>query len=635
MKRHYSDGRIPTLEVALTENMNADELKKLAKHTNQKIPTRKADIAAVIKRYLDGERLNAVWQGLDDLQRAAVAEVVHSSSTHFLADRFAAKYGRSPDWGSTDKYGYRRNPSPLAFFFCGGVMPDDLKARLEAFVPKPVAAEVEALSELPAAYDLPWSRWNSKTRTQEKGTEKVPLAVHQTELTAQRELLSVLRLIDSGKVSVSDKTRRPSAATIKHITSVLEGGDYDPVLPVKSKWEDENAGPIRAFAWPLIVQAGGLAQLSGSKLQLTKAGRYALSQPAGETLHRLWSKWIDTTIIDELSRVDCVKGQTGKGKRGLTALSSRRGAIADTLSECPADSWISTNEFHRFVCASGNDFAVSRNAWDLYICEKQYGSLGYEGGEQILDERYLLAFLLEYAATLGVIDVALIPPAGARYNYGGLWGTDELAYLSRYDGLMYFRITALGAYCLGVETTYQPAPVETKPVLSILPNLEIIAIGAELDQGDRIALNTYATQVSDLVWRLDQAKLLAAVQEGRPIDEAREFLTARSSVAIPDTVARLLDDVVERSTKVQDQGLARLVECADSALAALIANDSRTRKHCMLAGERHLVVPASSEAAFKRTLREVGYLVAMAEVKPAKPRRKASGKKSVSRSVGD
>jgi hypothetical protein len=613
MKRYYSDGSIPTLEVALIEHMNADDLKKLAIHTNQKIPTRKADIAAVIERYLDGERLKAVWQGLDDLQRAAVAEVVHSSSTHFLADRFAAKYGRSPDWGTADKYGYRRNPSPLAFFFYGGVMPDDLKARLKTFVPKPAAVKIKTLSELPAAYDLPWSRWNPKTRTKEKGTDEVPLAVHQTELTAQRELLSILRLIDSGKVSVSGKTRRPSAVTITAITNVLEGGDYYPVLPVKSKWHDENTGPIRAFAWPLLVQAGGLAQLSGSKLQLSKAGRKALSEPAAKTLHKLWSKWIDTTLLDELSRIECIKGQTGKGKRGLTALSSRRDAIADTLAACPPGSWISTDEFRRFACASGNDFTVSRNAWDLYIVEKQYGSLGYEGGKQILDERYLLAFLLEYAATLGVIDVALIPPAGVRNNYSGLWGTDDLVYFSRYDGLMYFRITALGAYCLGAETGYQAAPVQTRPVLSVLPNLEVTAIGSELDQGDRIALDTYAIQVSDLVWRLDQAKLLAAVEEGRPIDEIREFLTARSRVAIPATVARLLDDVAARSTRIRDQGLARLVECTDPVLAALIANDSRTRKHCMLAGERHLVVPASSEAAFKRTLRDVGYLVAMGE----------------------
>jgi len=52
----------------------------------------------------------------------------------------------------------------------------------------------------------------------------------------------------------------------------------------------------------------------------------------------------------------------------------------------------------------------------------------------------------------------------------------------------------------------------------------------------------------------------------------------------------------------------------------LISNDSRTRKHCMRAGERHLVVPASSEAAFKRTLREVGYLLSMGESRPAKNR---------------
>lgn len=634
MKRYHADGGILTLEVALSEYMNADELKQLAKHTKQKIPTRKADIAAVIMRHLDGERLEQVWQSLDELQRVAVAEVVHSSSTEFLADRFHAKYGRDPNWATADKYGHRRRTSPLGFFFYDGVMPDDLKARLEAFVPKPAAAKIKTLAELPVAYDLPYSRWNSKARTKEEGTEEVPLSVHQAELIAQRELLSVLRLVDSGKVKVSEKTRRPSAATVKTITSILEGGDYYPVIAVKSKWDDENAGPIRAFAWPLIVQAGKLAQLSGSKLQLTKAGRKALSQPAAETLRNLWAKWNDTTIIDELSRVECVKGQTGKGKRGLTAASARRDAIADTLAECPAGAWISTDEFFRFVRASGNDFTVTRNAWNLYICELQYGSLGYENGERILEERYLLGFLLEYAATLGLVDVALIPPAGARDNYGSLWGTDELVYFSRYDGLMYFRITPLGAYCLGAELAYEPPPVETKPVLSVLPNLEVAAIGAELEQGDRIALDTYAIQVSDLVWRLEQDKLLAAVEEGRPISEVREFLTARSGVAIPDTVTRLLDDVADRSAKIHDRGLARLIECADPALAALIANDSRTRKHCLLAGERHLVVPASSEAAFKRTLREVGYLVAIGEARPAKPRRKAARKKATLQSAG-
>ncbi|OFW65656.1 MAG: hypothetical protein A2Y74_04050 [Actinobacteria bacterium RBG_13_63_9] len=622
MKRYQVDGGIPTLAAALSEHMLSEDLKRLAALTKEKLPTRKADLAAVIMRHLDGERLRTVWQCLDELQRAAVAEVVHSSATQFLADRFRAKYGRDPNWGTTDKNGYQRSPSALGFFFYGNVvMPADLKERLKAFVPPPAEVKIETLAELPAAYVLPFSRWNSKTKTEEKGTEEVPLTVRETQRTAQRELLSVLRLVDAGKVAVSDKTRRPLSTTIDAITSMLEGGDYYPRLPVSSKWHDENAGPIRAFAWPLLIQAGGLAQLSGSKLQLTKAGRKALAEPAAETIRTIWTKWEDTTIIDELSRIDCVKGQTGKGKRGLTAVSSRRVAIADTLAECPVGGWISIDEFFRFLRALGNDFAVTRNAWNLYISELQYGSLGYEGGGRILEERYLYCLLLEYAATLGLIDVALIPPAHARGDYHDLWGTDDLAYFSRYDGLMYFRVTPLGSYCLGAESGYQPTPVEVKPVLRVLPNLEIAAIGAELEQGDRLALDAYATKVSDLVWQLDAGKLLAAIEEGRSVDEIREFLAARSGAPIPDTVARLLADVADRSAKVHDRGLARLIECADPALAALISNDSRTRKHCMRAGERHLVVPASSEAAFKRTLREVGYLLAMGEARPAKNRR--------------
>ena len=622
MKRHHVDGSIPTLEVALSEHMTADGLRRLAALTREKLPTRKGDLAAVIIRHLEGERLRTVWQGLDELQRAAVAEVVHSGSTQFLADRFHAKYGRAPNWGTPDKYGDHRSASSLGFFFYGkGVMPADLKDRLKAFVPPPTEARIKTLDQLPANYDRPFERWNSKTKTTEKGTEPVTLTAHESERVAQRELLSVLRLVDAGKVAVSDKTRRASSATLAAITAILEGGEYYPHVPPKDRWHDKNAGPIRAFAWPLLIQAGGLAQLSGANLQLTKAGRKALSEPAAETIRTLWTRWVDTTILDELSRIDCVKGQTGRGKHGLTAVSSRRGAVADALAGCPVGGWISSDEFFRFMRASGNDLAVTRNAWHLYIGELQYGSLGYDNGERILENRYLLCLLLEYAATLGLIDVALLPPAGARRDYHSMWGTDELPFFSRYDGLMYFRITRLGAYCLGTASDYEPAPVEVKPVLRILPNLEIAAIASALEQGDRLALDAYASRVSDLVWRLDAGRLLTAIEEGRPVAEIREFLAARSGAPIPGTVVRLLDDVADRSAKVHDRGLGRLIECADPALAALIANDSRTRKHCMRAGERHLVVPASSEVAFRRTLREVGYLLSAGEARPAKNRR--------------
>jgi hypothetical protein len=117
----------------------------------------------------------------------------------------------------------------------------------------------------------------------------VPLIVRETWRAAQRELLAVLRLADSGKVAVIDKTRRASASTIG-----LDGGEYYPRVPPRDKW---------------------YAQLSGTRLQLTRMGRKALSQPAAETIRVLWEKWLDTAMFDELARIECVKGQNERQAR--------------------------------------------------------------------------------------------------------------------------------------------------------------------------------------------------------------------------------------------------------------------------------------------------------------------------------
>ena len=55
-----------------------------------------------------------------------------------------------------------------------------------------------------------------------------------------------------------------------------------------------------------------------------------------------------------------------------------------------------------------------------------------------------------------------------------------------------------------------------------------------------------------------------------------------------------------------DRGLVRLVERQDPALAALLADDRRTARHSTAAGDRYLVVPASSEAASRHDLRDLG-----------------------------
>jgi hypothetical protein len=88
--------------------------------------------------------------------------------------------------------------------------------------------------------------------------------------------------------------------------------------------------------------------------------------------------------------------------------------------------------------------------WRLHLDDPYHGSLGRAGAAAwaVLEGRYALCVLFEYAATLGVIDVAYTDPAGARDDYRGLWGGDRRSRLSRYDGLLAVRVNELGAAVL-------------------------------------------------------------------------------------------------------------------------------------------------------------------------------------------
>jgi hypothetical protein len=46
-------------------------------------PKRKADFVAVIEKHLEGERLQTLWERLDDLQQKAVSEAIYGWFAHF------------------------------------------------------------------------------------------------------------------------------------------------------------------------------------------------------------------------------------------------------------------------------------------------------------------------------------------------------------------------------------------------------------------------------------------------------------------------------------------------------------------------------------------------------------------------
>jgi hypothetical protein len=264
--------------------------------------------------------------------------------------------------------------------------------------------------------------------------------VRCTAPDALSNLVAVLELVADGQVSCSAVTRRPSAATVRLVEDVLVAGDFY-----------ETGEPISAFAWPLLLQAGGLVRLTGTRLELTARGSAALARPSYQTLGSLWARWLRCVSHDELGRIEAIKGQ--RRPATLTAAATRRAAVQAGLAALKPGEWTDVDELLWILQTQPPRLVAVRGLmalWRLYLVDSYYGSLGHAGREAwtVIEGRYALCLLFEYAATLGLIDVGYVDPLGARDDYRSLWGADNYPSLSRYDGLSYLRVNELGTAIL-------------------------------------------------------------------------------------------------------------------------------------------------------------------------------------------
>jgi hypothetical protein len=270
-----------------------------------------------------------------------------------------------------------------------------------------------------------------------------PVTVRGTGPDALSNLVAVLELAADGQLRCAAATRRPLAATVRLVEDALVAGDY-----YDRRAEGEL---IAAFAWPMLLQTGGLARLTGPRLELTPRGEAVLAGPCYQALGELWDRWLRSVSQDELARIEAIRGQRITGT--LTTPARRRAAVADGLAALAPGIWVEVDALFAVLRAQPAPLAVASSPltrWRLYLEDPRHGSLGPVGAMawNVLEGRYALCVLFEYAATLGVVDVAYTGARGARDDYRGLWGTEGRDSLSRYDGLAAVRVNELGAAIL-------------------------------------------------------------------------------------------------------------------------------------------------------------------------------------------
>ncbi len=132
--------------------LTLDLLKPLAALVGEP-PTRKGELVDLLSGVMeDREKVRALYARLSEVNQRTVQEATHDLEGILHLRKFRAKYGQEPNFGGSGSryYGKDNPPSKLRLFFPRHqVLPDDLLAILETFVPEPPPMKVEASDVLP------------------------------------------------------------------------------------------------------------------------------------------------------------------------------------------------------------------------------------------------------------------------------------------------------------------------------------------------------------------------------------------------------------------------------------------------------------------------------------------------------
>lgn len=547
--------------------------------------TLKADLTrALAEGFSDRAVVKGYLEKRSELELAFLREAVFNDNGYIDRPRFMLKYGEFPEkederrWYSSrhnlvdevavffitegsDWYGTQRIPQPLQRIF---------RQLLEA--PAPAMLKTGTLPEtLPEDHQL---------------IRREPFALN--------ELHAMLILLQDKQLKVSDKTGVATGATVRKVSGNVHEY-YDSVISDDAKGMDA----IVAYGWLRLLGNSKLAKKSASTLV---TARKSGNNPA-ETIREIWELWLNNKKEDEFRRIDRIKGQNGKGKRYFTDVVERRQEVTAYLKECPVGEWIAFDDFSNYLQITNSSLAVTTGPEHLYLYSPNSEEL-YHGSWNVLEARYLRCVLVEYAATLGLIDVVMTSPVDedAGYDYVG----DE-ACISRYDGLRYFRLTPLGQYVLGLTDHYQAETAEASETPLTIQRQGRIAFERPPTAWEQRFLSLYADQGKGNVWQLSRKKIMETLHIGGSIEELKAFLEARDDQPfLPEDCESLLKQVVANldGAKIREEVL--IVACKNREIVEFIMNDKQLAKWCQPLGKLQVVIPKNKEKTFKDTLNAMG-----------------------------
>lgn len=320
-------------------NLSADVFRGWLRRMDalEKGSTRKEQVVRAIERQLTGN-LSGVIARLSLEEKCWLAECAHQG--RMVSGReFEAKYSSHCPMPAMD-YAWNQPVSFLVPFFHlphyrawdEACMVAGFEEPLRALLPRPEGVKAQVIEKLPS-------------KVQYLGEEpNRPIHTFESERIALVELARMLRLVQAGKVRLTEASRRPSNATTRLVAQTLIAPDFDLEIPEADKcdWDKRHyteAGAVRAPAWPVLLQQCGWARGKAGVLTLTAEGRDILEQFTPDKLRTAVSRYFTNNDFDELNRINHIRGLGSQFLRAVCMESLATLGVLDVAYVYPHRLW--------------------------------------------------------------------------------------------------------------------------------------------------------------------------------------------------------------------------------------------------------------------------------------------------------
>jgi hypothetical protein len=298
---------------------------------------------------------------------------------------------------------------------------------------------------------------------------------------------------------------------------------------------------------------GGLLTIEGGVATMGPKAPALLNLPPAELAKKLYEAYLADVNWDELA----VLPEVTRGRRSHKTAPARQ-AFVNELKKCPLDRPLLVAEFEAFLTVSDHNWARKTDAYVVYTSYSKSNAFWYDY------ERPLLVLLFSFFGALGMLDI--------------VWGrvSDEEDQKGRIlQQPLFFQITPLGAWILGLVDIYEslpPKPVKPGGGFTVLPDYTVVVFkGTHRTKHEAYfaqVLTKVTTTAETSIYKIDFDAILRVLDKGLTIAELRAYLS-NSDKPLPENVSRALSDWEKQIGRIRLRQVT-VLECDDPVLLAEI-----------------------------------------------------------------